>query len=60
MSNDEYIEAREELAVELGREPTPDEIDEKLADREAKRIDDIYDRRQEAKMRMGIPERIPK
>jgi len=35
MSNDEYIEAREELAVELGREPTPDEIEEKLADSEA-------------------------
>ncbi|KKL08508.1 hypothetical protein LCGC14_2575180 [marine sediment metagenome] len=56
----EYIAATEELAVELEREPTSEEIDDRMADREAKRIDDIYAQRREAKMRMGVPERIPK
>lgn len=58
--HDEYIKATELLAVELGREPTPEEIDDKMADMEAKRIDDIFERRQQAKMRMGVPKRIPK
>lgn len=58
--HDEYIKATEQLAVELGREPTSEEIDEKMADMEAKRIDEIYDSRQEAKLRMGVPKRIPK
>ncbi len=34
--------------------------DKKQADVEAKRIDEIYANRQEAKLRMGVPERIPK
>lgn len=58
--HDEYIKATELLAVELGREPTSEEINEKMADMEAKQIDEIYDSRQEAKLRMGVPERIPK
>ncbi len=58
--HDEYIKATELLAVELGREPTSEEIDEKMTDMEAKRIDDIFEQRQQAKMRMGVPERIPR
>ena len=41
--HDEYIKARELLAVELGREPTSEEISDKMTDMEAKRIDDIYE-----------------
>lgn len=41
--HDEYIKATELLAVELGREPTSEEIEEKMADMEAKRIDDTYE-----------------
>ncbi len=54
--HDEYIKATEFLAVELGREPTSKEIDEKMADMEAKRIDNAYERvmfnRREAKRKM--------
>lgn len=65
MSNHEdYIEATEQLAVELGREPTSEEIEDKMVNMEAKKIDDacegIFTKRQEAKRRMGVPERIPK
>lgn len=58
--HEEHIKATELLAVELGREPTSEEINDKMADMEATRIDNIYEQRQQAKMRMGIPERIPK
>ena len=58
--HDEYIKATELLAVELDREPTSEEIDEKMVDMEAKRIDDIFEQRQQAKMRMGVSERMPK
>ncbi len=58
--HDEYIKATELLVVELGREPTSEEIDEKMADMEAARIDDIYGQRQQSKAKMGIPERIPR
>jgi len=52
--HDEYIKATELLAVELGREPTSEEIDDKMTDMEAKRIDDacegIFAKRREAKV----------
>lgn len=41
--NDEYIESKEELVVELNREPTTEEIEERMADREAARIDAAYE-----------------
>ena len=46
----------------IRREITFDRVDEKKIanDIEAKRIDDIFEQRQQAKKRMGIPERIPK
>ena len=40
---EDYIEARERLAVELSREPTPKEIEDKMADIEAARIDAAYE-----------------
>lgn len=53
--HDEYIKARELLAVELDREPTSGEIDEKMADMEAKKIDDIFEQRQQAKIHALLP-----
>lgn len=63
-NHEDYIEATEQLAVELGREPTSEEIDDKMADMAAEKIDTAYENimtnRREAGRRLGIPPRIPK
>ncbi len=53
--HNEYIKVTEELAVELGREPTSEEIAEKIFDMLAETIDEIYASRQEANF-VGLPE----
>ena len=41
--HNEYIEAREEIAVTLRRDPTPEEIEQAITDRESQRIDAAYE-----------------
>lgn len=43
MSDDAYEDARDELVVELNREPTYEEIENAMADKEAVKIDAAYE-----------------
>ena len=44
MGNDDYIEAREELAVELGREPTKQEVRDQMLLMEQDRVERVVRR----------------